>query len=234
MSHYFSVLMPAQGQERAAAHAWAGGPYAEHQWLWKLFEAPPGTPRDFLYRRRDIDGLPRFYLLSRRPPEGSLPGWQARTAPYEPALRPGDRLRFELRANPTVARKSGDKSKRHDVVMNAKRQLLEQRGLQRWSDWNEPADRPALYQLVQEHCTAWLQRRAESHGFALDEATLSVEAYQQHELKRGSLRFTSVDFTGELTVTDVAAFNAVLCEGLGHAKAFGCGLLLVRRISADP
>ena len=43
----------------------------------------------------------------------------------------GDVLTFELRANPTVRHGHGGKSRRHDVVMNAKRMLLDSRGLAR-------------------------------------------------------------------------------------------------------
>ena len=39
-----------------------------------------------------------------------------------------------------------------------------------------------------------------------------------------------MDFTGKLTVLDAAKFGAALTQGIGHAKAFGCGLLLVRRV----
>ena len=232
MSQYFSVLMPVEGLEREAAHAWASGPYAEHQWLWKLFAAPEGTPRDFLYRRRDVDGLPRFYLLSQRPPQLRHEAWRVQTTVYEPTVQAGDRLRFELRANPTISHKGAKHSKRHDVVMDAKRQLLAARGLQRWGDWKDGADKPSHYDLVQQHCTAWLERRAEANGFEIDGDALCVEGYEQHEHKRGALRYTSVDFSGELTVTDASAFNAVLRKGLGHAKAFGCGLVLVRPIAA--
>ncbi|RYD61629.1 MAG: type I-E CRISPR-associated protein Cas6/Cse3/CasE, partial [Verrucomicrobiaceae bacterium] len=49
------------------------------------------------------------------------------------------------------------------------------------------------------------------------------------EKRGGKLRFTSVDLTGQLTVTDPTAFQAMLLQGLGHAKAFGCGLMVVRR-----
>jgi hypothetical protein len=45
---YFSLITPTDGRERDAAHEWASGPYIEHQWLWRLFPAPEGAPRDFL------------------------------------------------------------------------------------------------------------------------------------------------------------------------------------------
>ena len=53
-------------------------------------------------------------------------------------------------------------------------------------------------------------------------------AYEPHGGKRGRLRFSTVDLTGELVVTDAARFATTLASGIGRAKAFGCGLLLVR------
>ena len=43
------------------------------------------------------------------------------------------------------------------------------------------------------------------------------------------LRFSTVDLSGELTVLEPEIFANALYDGIGHAKAFGCGLLLVRR-----
>jgi CRISPR system Cascade subunit CasE len=53
---------------------------------------------------------------------------------------------------------------------------------------------------------------------------------QKAEKKDGKAGFSSVDFTGELQLTDVFKFEQALFQGLGRSKAFGCGLLLVRRI----
>lgn len=44
-------------------------------------------------------------------------------------------------------------------------------------------------------------------------------------------RFSTVDFSGERTVTDPGLFGTALPTGIGHAKAFGCGLLLVRPLA---
>jgi CRISPR system Cascade subunit CasE len=38
-----------------------------------------------------------------------------------------------------------------------------------------------------------------------------------------------LEFAGVLTVRDPARFLAALAQGFGHAKAFGCGLMLIRR-----
>lgn len=227
---YFSLIMPTQGRERDAAHEMASGPYVEHQWLWRLFPAPEGTQRDFLFRRRDVADIPRFYVVSKRPPLAQNFAWNIQTRDYAPALEAGARLRFDLRANPVVTPHAHNgKRGRHDVVMHEKKRLLKERGIARWQDW-QGDDKPALYALVREVCGAWLRSRASRLGFKVDEESLAVDGYQQHSEKKGELRLSTVDFSGELTVIDPAAFAVALREGIGPAKAFGCGLMLVRRI----
>ncbi len=56
-----------------------------------------------------------------------------------------------------------------------------------------------------------------------------MDDYLQHSGQKGQMRFSTVDFSGELSVVGPAAFGGALRDGIGHAKAFGCGLLLVRR-----
>ena len=226
---YFSLITPAEGRERNAAHEWASGPYVEHQWLWRLFPAPEGTRRDFLFRRRDDGAIPRFYVVSKRPPRAQSEVWNIQTREYAPTLEAGARLRFDLRANPVVTHAHNGKRGRHDVVMEEKTRLLKERGLARWQDW-QGDDKPALYALVGKSCGAWLRSRGSRLGFDDEEEILAVDGYQQHSERDGRLRFSTVDFSGELTVTDPTAFAVALREGIGPAKAFGCGLLLVRRI----
>ena len=87
-----------------------------------------------------------------------------------------------------------------------------------------------MYELAGHACSKWLIECGRARGFEVDAAKLSVEAYTQHRGKDEKLRFSSVDFSGELTVLDAGKFGAALTQGIGHAKAFGCGLLLVRRL----
>lgn len=229
---HFSLITPTPGHERDAAHEWTRSAYAEHQWLWRFLPAPPGSARSFLFRRRDVDGLPRFYVVSEREPVAPSEHWQVTSKPYAPELAAGDLLAFDLRANPVVtSRNAEDKAVRHDVVMQEKTRLLQARGLTKWADWSTP-DRPALPDLIQRTGTAWLQARCERLGFALhDEATLRIEGYEQHRGKGGALRVSTLDFNGRLRVVDPAPLQHALFTGVGHAKAFGCGLLLLRPIS---
>jgi len=225
---FFSLITPALGHEREAAHEWMRGAYAAHQWLWRFLPAPPGTPRSFLFRRRDVDGLPRFYLVSDGEPASPSSHWSVLSKPYRPALEAGQWLQFELRANPVVTtRSAGCPSARHDVVMQEKTRLLKERGLQQWADWTTP-DRPPLADLVQRCGAAWLLARGERLGVTFDAESLRADGYEQHRGKGDRLRISTIDFSGRLCVQDPQALQAALFGGVGHAKAFGCGLLLVK------
>lgn len=225
---YFSVITPRAGQERIAAHELIEGSYGEHQWLWRFFPATQGSPRDFLFRRADLGDVPRFYVLSKRSPVRIGEAWNIQSRQYAPQLEIGDELLFELRANPVVTITQDGKSRRHDVVMQEKKRLILARGLARWDDW-QGDDKPGMYELTRSSCAKWLEDRAGRLGFEVDPHSLSVEAYQQHRGKKDALRFSTVDFSGVLTVLAPDTFANALFDGIGHAKAFGCGLLLIRR-----
>lgn len=216
---HFSVITPTPGLEHEAVRELFHGAYAEHQWLWRFFLSEAGTVRDHIFRRADQGQAMRFYVVSKRPPVPFSDAWSVRTRPYAPRLQDGDELEFELRANPVVTRQHGDgKNRRHDVVMDAKKRAK-----------MEDSKAPSGYSLVRSACTAWLCQQGQRHGFQVDEDSLSVDGYTQHVGKEDQLRFSSVDFRGVLQVTDQQAFAEMLTSGLGHAKAFGCGLMLVRR-----
>ena len=231
---YFSLITPAQGRLRDAANQRSRGPYEEHRWLWRFFPGEPDAKRDFLFRRREVAGTARYYLVSARQPHEQDDAWSVQTRKYAPELDAGTRLRFDLRVNPVVAVKRDGKSRRDDVVMAEKKRLLQERGLTHWQQWSGD-DKPALYDVVDRTCAAWLQARAERLGFSVDREYLTVDAYQTHVEKRElpdkqRLRFSTVEFSGLLTVGDAKKFQHTLFHGIGPAKAFGCGLLLVRRL----
>lgn len=191
--------------------------YGLHQALWRLFAAEAKTPRDFLYRIIDQTERPAFYVVSARLPVMDLPIWRIQTRDYAPCLQTGDRLTFSLRANPTVKRAPtpGARSVRHDVVMDARKK-------------GDALD-PELGSYHQPGL-AWLTPRAESAGFRVEQAR--IDGYRRHQLyKRGGapIKFSTLDFDGLLNVVNPELFCNSLLTGIGPAKAFGCGLLLVRR-----
>lgn len=82
----------------------------------------------------------------------------------------------------------------------------------------------------------WWNKQGERCGFQLsfDDNGLSKfqnSAYKWHALPEKGKRagFSSIDLTGELKITDVDKFKLALFNGLGRSKAFGCGLLMIRR-----
>jgi CRISPR system Cascade subunit CasE len=162
-----------------------------------------------------------FYLLSEREPVDRhelfdlLPPKR-----YAPELAPGEHLRFELRANATVSRSIGPKTRgvRSDVVMHAIHGL---RG---------EARAEARRAAVQKVASEWLSKQGQRYGFSV--AELDVCSYDVLEVARSGASpatFGILDLGGIVHVQDPTRFGEVLMRGIGRAKAFGCGLMMVRR-----
>jgi CRISPR system Cascade subunit CasE len=143
-------------------------------------------------------------------------------------LSPGDRLRFALRANPVVARKEAltpdererrARGKRADVVMDALRTVPRE---------ERRAMRDAIAAKAGE---TWLARQGETSGFRLARSP-TVSGYTQIPIERRQGRpagFSVLDLAGEIEITDPPVFLRRLAKGFGSAKAFGNGLMLIRR-----
>ncbi len=193
---------------------------AAHRLVWSLMPGDAAATRDFLWR----ESAPgQFLLLAARPPTFSaLLDIDYRE--FDPNLSEGDRLHFVLRANPTAAvRQDNQRGKRADVVMRALHSIPSREGVER------AVLRP---ELIKREGTAWLVRQARGAGFALDVDKLVVDGYEQRRIPRPNarpLRYSSIDYTGLLTVTDPIAFIDRVISGFGRARAFGCGLMLIRR-----
>lgn len=193
-----------------------------HHLVWSLFADGLDRRRDFLWREIDT-GV--FLVLSARPPEDRHGLFEiAVPKPFTPVLAPGDRLRFSLRANPVIRRRdrSRRRSVKHDVVMDALRSHPEvSRGVYRRA-------------AIQEQGFAWLERQGTKAGFTVRCNEVSVISYDQHRIARKgsapSMSFSTLDFEGVLTVTDPAPFVSAIALGFGAAKAYGCGLMLIRRV----
>lgn len=190
---------------------------AHHRLIWTAFSDAKDRDRDFLWR---YDGENRFYTLSARPPRPSDLFGEPAIKTFEPNLAIGDRLNFVLRANATkVSKQAG--GKRVDVVMD----LLH----------GEPKDKRAAkrMKLAQLAGEAWLARQGAAKGFT--PLKTMVEGYTVLELGRETTkranrpRLGVLDLSGTLSVTDPALFLLALAQGFGRAKAWGCGLMMIRR-----
>lgn len=213
---------------RYGARQLIGSPYKLHAAVEAAF--PPDAVRRtddgrILWRLDSLgqDGGVWLYVVSPQKPDFThiveQAGWpmhaEWETKNYDALLdrvTKGQQWHFKLRANP--ARKAGvDKGRRHR------------------SD--------GIVGKVQGHVTAsqqlqWLVNRSVVHGFRILEdeygqPNVVVKERHKEQFKRGGATVTLVTavFEGRLEVIDTKLFRDALCEGIGRAKGFGCGLLTI-------
>lgn len=86
---------------------------------------------------------------------------------------------------------------------------------------------------MEKAARGWLIARAVRMGLNVQMESLFQSAYRQHRLApRGKqIEFSSIDYRGYARVVDPDALRRALLEGVGHARGFGCGLLLVKRMA---
>jgi len=81
--------------------------------------------------------------------------------------------------------------------------------------------------------TGWLIGRQAHIGVRFDQEAVVATAYRQISVPRrtaaGPIRFSSVDYEGRFEVVDKDRLYEALVTGIGKAKAFGNGLMLIRR-----
>ena len=210
------LLLPEDGHARLLA---------AHRLVWSLMSDDRSRTRDFLWREEQPGA---FLILAPRPADADGGLFEVESKPWEPALRAGDRLGFMLRANPTVARSTstrisgqrGVRGKRHDVVMDALHGVAPGSRAEKRPDAVVAAGRQ------------WLIQQGTRIGFAPNTDTLRVDGYDTIRIPRSGekpVEFGRLDFEGVIEATDPEAFLAGVVTGLGRARAFGCGLMLLRR-----
>ncbi len=183
-----------------------------HRFSWQCFPGEPGASRDFLTRLDAEQDCLRLYVLAARQPVRPAccaESWWGCRAVSSRFLE-HEKYRFSLRANPTR------KVRTVDAEGNRKRQ----------------GRKTAV--LGREPQRLWLERKGDQSGFVLDEsASLSVSGTTNHTFYRdgGTVLQVGVEFQGVLRVTDGELFKRAFLRGLGSAKAFGFGMLLLRPFS---
>lgn len=210
-----NVLQPAARDDRIEV---------DHRLLWTIMpdeiQAKPAVGEaTFLWRRDDKPG--HYYLLGPKPRENSA-FFEVESKPFQVRLSAGDRLQFILRANATVDRRVGGRSgrERADVAMDLLRAIGTQERAAKRMD------------LAEKAAHDWLAARSEAAGFRLD--AFHLDGYRAIVVNRNPKkpgRIGIFDMRGLLTVSDPDKFLARLTAGFGRAKAFGCGLMMVRRIT---
>src|SRR5690606_4103459 len=144
------------------------------------------------------------------------------TREFAPRLSAGKRLFFSLRANATKDKRidgagHGSRTRRVDLIMDRLYEI----------EREKRKDHRSV--IAQEIAESWLSRQGEQKGFK--SINVVAENYNQIRLKRNraaNARFGILDITGEIAVTDPDLFITGMAGGYGRAKAWGCGLMLIR------
>ena len=180
-----------------------------HRALWSLFpdiERQPNESSPFLYRVERVDlakGAEVLVQSTLRPIERSKNAKVAATRMIEPRPQTHQPLRFLLTANVTKTIRDKD-----------------------------APDRKIRVPLIrEEEQIQWLGRKL--NGAAGKISELKVQPHPPIYFRKGSRpgKIVKVSFEGMLETSDPERLKGILESGIGPAKAFGCGLLLVRRTS---
>ena len=187
---------------------WCRDTYQLHQALWQLFPDRENDLRDFLFRvEARVPGKGCCVLLqSAHEPISSSAAQVIASKPVDYRLEAGKQLRFRLRANPVKTIK--DEQKRMGRDGQIKRCRV-------------PLCKP-------QEQSQWLERK-----FFPAAKLLNVETTAESPLffsKKGQAgKIQPVNFEGLLLITDSSMFMSLLRQGIGPAKAMGCGMLSLAR-----
>lgn len=219
----------ALNRRRRGAAKLLGNRHAMHAAVMSSFppETPTATTTGRVLWRIDRDGenvvlfvvspeKPCFAHISEQAGWSTAECWTTREyAPLLDSVAAGQRYLFRLAANPT-----------HRLTEGGEKKI---RGHQSVA-WQ----------------TNWLVGKAAQHGFRVGLAAdgsnpsnlqtwepsplnLRVSNKDRAEFPRSGrpVFLSTVQFDGELVVTDPVEFRRALCNGVGRAKSYGCGLLTV-------
>lgn len=191
---------------REAARLRLTDAYAWHQTLWHAFPDRNGQQRDFLTR---IDRRGPYFealILSPDQPTRQPWGiWESKRIPE--SFFQHQHYGFSLRANPTQMR----------VVRDAQ-------GVRR-----NNGQRTGIYQPDQ--LLQWIHRKLEAAGCRVLTVTFDPPV-REHFYRKGRRGVhIRVDFRGVLEVVERDRFLEAVHHGIGRARGFGFGMLLLQPLS---
>jgi CRISPR system Cascade subunit CasE len=195
----------------------ARNPYDLHRQLWRLFPGEEKETRSngeelrqgFLFRiEENPTGRPaRLLVQSLRTPEVATGVELVGTREIHPQPVAGQRLAFLLTANPvkTIT----------DMQRDAKP--------------SKKSEKCRVPLIKEEDQREWIARKLTS---ACEIEAINILPHAPIYFRKGNRggKLATVTFEGVLRVSDPTRMNELLVNGIGPAKGFGCGLLLVRRV----
>lgn len=183
-------------------------PYEIHRTLWLAFPDAAEQSRDFLFRveQRSSRQVQVLVQSQRQPTDKVEHARLLASKALELNLLEGSQLRFMLMANPvkTIADEQGRLDSKGEVK------------------------KCRVPLIKEEEQIAWLKRKLE--GAALVNI-VEIEKQLPLHFRKGSKpgKIQPYTFQGVLQVADAQGLQDLLQQGIGHAKAFGCGLLSLAR-----
>lgn len=193
-------------------------PYKLHQWIWEALPDDPDAERDFLFRADVKNQRLRILLLSERvPAPGDRCEW--RTTEVSETFLGHGAYRFQLRANPTFRRASDHR----------RLALFDETKIREWF----------VRKLADAGCEIPVgdDYECEIAGEIRHEPVLDLKTTAPRKLqfqKGGGARtgtLYSVDASGTIVVRDEAAFRKAFDAGIGPARGFGFGLLMLQPVN---
>lgn len=182
-------------------------PYSVHRTVYSLFEnirreedLNSSVTSGILYADKggDFDGR-RILVVANRPPDIARLGGCGvlEIKQITDAFLSHDRYRFKIMLNPTRR----DSKSRKLMPIKDRTEILD-----------------------------WFTIKAEKSGFALVRENFSLDAIEVLNFaakERREITLNTATISGILHVVDAANFKKSFAEGIGRARAFGCGLLQI-------
>ena len=222
---YYSKLIftPHQKGEEVGVLEWENI-YQHHQFIWGLFDSDNNQALqagDFVFKVDQLAETPVIHLLSKRQPKQQINRWQVNSSLWQPDIAENALFQFALRVNPCVK----INGKRHDIFLHAKKTAT-------------PEEQKNLHQTLTDVGNQFLLKRAESWGVEFlndsirfgNSNTCQGKKHDSTATKHHNIKISMVDYSGILKIKDPTLFTEKITKGIGHAKRFGCGLMLINKI----
>lgn len=210
----------------------ARNPYDLHRKVWQLFPGEAHESRDsdeaerqgFLFRvEHNPTGRPaRLLVQSRRAPVTAAGIVLVGTREFHPQPEAGLRLAFLLTANPVKTIVDAEAEAKFDKLKRHAEKLI------RRSEKTPRQPKSRVPLIKEEEQREWLARKL-AEAATIEAANVLPHAPTYFRKGNRGGKLVTVTFEGILNVTDPSRLTNLLENGIGPAKAFGCGLLLVRR-----
>jgi CRISPR system Cascade subunit CasE len=195
--------------------------YVWHKKIWQCYPNAPEVKRDFLTRIDQLEGAFRLWVLSKRKPV--RPEWCAPESyaikEIAPSFLSHRYYAFDLRVNPvkTIVQRGPNGET-----------LMQPNGKRKNGKRIPLVNSKELYE--------WIIRKSIAGGFrVVDDKTLEISPMMENHFrkkdrksgKEQSAYHGGVQYRGTLEVTDPEKFMETYHSGIGSAKGFGFGLLLL-------